>query len=253
MSFASRWLLLMTLVGCTSIGSSGIGSSSYGSSGSGHREVDWAKTVLLGTEVGDARDAVVRWREPVRYLVVSAPPRVRRAVDAAFRQLRAVLERSLPVHLEHVGSADPRIGSDGYISVFAKAPRDALVLAARYGAQPPQPQADGWFTIVWNRSFELTRALVFIDPGLTDKWLRHTALEEMFQCLGPSNDSATIRDSLLFESATMAGSHDHLARVDRQVLELLYQELEPGDRASDIESGMRRRWRFAPSVIGSND
>lgn len=224
-----------------------------GSVDASHREVDWAKTVLLGTEVGDARDAVVRWRDPVRYLVVQAPPRVRRAVDGAFRKLRAVLQRSLPVHLEHVVASDPRIGRDGYISVFARAPRDALALAERYGAQPPQPQADGWFTIVWNRSFELTRALVFIDPGLSDKWLRHTALEEMFQCLGPSNDSAAIRDSLVFESATMAGSHDHLARVDRQVLELLYEELQPGDRAADIERVMHASWRFAPSVTGSGE
>lgn len=213
-----------------------------------HREYDWAKTVLLGTEVGDSRDAVVRWQHPVRYLVVDAPARVRRAVNAAFVQLQEALRGSLRLELEHINVGDARIGSNGFVTVFAKAPRHAAALAERYGAQLPQAEADGWFTIIWNRSFELTRALVFVAPDLTDKWLRHTALEEMFQALGPSNDSPSIRDSLLFESSTTAGSHDRLARVDRQVLWLLYRGLQPGDQAGDIEQAMLRSWLFADAV-----
>jgi hypothetical protein len=211
-------------------------------------EYDWAKTVLLGTEVGDSRDAVVRWQHPVRYLVVEAPVRVRQAVDAAFVQLQESLQGSLRLELEHINESDERIGSDGFITVFAKAPRHAGALAKRYGAQVPHAEADGWFTIVWNRSFALTRALVFVAPDLTDKWLRHTALEEMFQALGPSNDSPSIRDSLLFESSTTAGSHDRLARVDRQVLWLLYRCLQPGDRAGEIEQAMRQSWVFAEAA-----
>jgi hypothetical protein len=63
---------------------------------------------------------------------------------------------------------------------------------------------------------------VFVDPDLIDKWLRHTALEEKFQAFGPSNDSPATRDSLLFESDTLAGTHERLGHVDGQVLWLLY-------------------------------
>lgn len=211
-------------------------------------EYDWAKNVLMGAEIGDDRGAVVRWQQPARYLVVSAPPRLRQAVNAAFSLLQEALRGSLEMEIEHVFSGDNRIGCEGYITLFAIAPCDAGALAQQHGAQVPQADADGWFTIAWNRSFELTRAVVFVAPDLTDKWLRHTALEEMFQALGPSNDSAMIEDSLLFESSTTAGSHGHLARVDRQVLRLLYQSLQPGDRAGEIEQAMHRSWDFADDV-----
>ena len=218
-----------------------------------HPEFDWAKSVLLGTEVGDARDAVVRWQKPIQYLVVAAPSNVRRAIDEAFAKLQQALSGTHRVELEHVAASDVRIGGDGFITVFAKAPRHAAALAKQHGAQPPQPAADGWFTIVWNHKFELTRAVVFVDPDLTEKWLRHTALEEMFQALGPSNDSPVIRDSLLFESSTMAGSHDGLARVDQQVLWLLYRGLQPGDRATEIERAMQRSWVFADAISATQD
>ena len=217
--------------------------------GKRHREYDWAKNVLMGAEIGDARGAVVRWQHPARYLVVAAPPRVREAVDAAFSLLQEALRGSLQMEIEHVAAEDRRIGCEGFITLFAIAPCDAAALAKQHGAQEPQADADGWFTIVWNRSFELTRAVVFVAPDLTERWLRHTALEEMFQALGPSNDSAMIKDSLLFESTTTAGSHDHLARVDRQVLRLLYRGLQPGDRADEIEQAMHRSWDFADDVI----
>ena len=231
-------LLGLVLAGC-------VAASPFGAR---NREYDWARNVLLGAEVGDVRSSVVRWQHPARYLVVEAPPRVQRAVDKAFSRLQEALRGSLQMEIEHVTADDARIGTEGYITMFAIAPRDAAAVAEQYGAQTPQADADGWFTIVWNRSFELTRAVVFIAPNLRDRWLRHTALEEMFQALGPSNDSAMIQDSLLFESSTLAGSHDYLARVDRQVLQLLYKGLQPGDQASEIEQAMQRSWVFMDGV-----
>lgn len=226
-------LTLLTVLGCVS------------SSQSLPLEVAWARCVLLGSEVGDRRDAVVRWTHPVRFLVVGAPVRVQRAVERAFGQLQAVLQGVQQLELEHVDGRDARVGQDGFITVFATAPRHAEELARRHGAQHPMAAADGWFTISWNPRHELIRAVVFVDPDLDEHWLRHTALEEMFQALGPSNDSARIRDSLVFEGGVATGSHTRLARVDEQVLRLLYRELEPGDTAHDIERAMRRSWRFA--------
>lgn len=208
------------------------------------KEYAWAKQVLLGSEIGDQRRVVVRWQLPVHYLVVSPPPRFQAAVDDAFRLLSESLAGSHALTLEYVTKRDHRIGKDGYVTVFPKAPKHATALASLHGAQKPHPNADGWFTILWNRRFELTRGVVFIDPYLPDKWLRHTALEEMFQALGPSNDSSRIRDSLVFESSSMAGSMDHLARVDIEILRLLYTGLKPGDSARDIERVMNQSWNF---------
>lgn len=211
----------------------------------------WAKDVLLGTEAGDARDAVVRWCQPVHYLLVAAPERVQQAVTRAFDLLQGALAKTQTLSLDTVPDDDARIGQDGYVTIFAVPPRRAATLAATHGAQTPQPDADGWFTIIWNRRFELTRAVVFLDPDLSDVWLRHTALEELFQVLGPSNDSPRIANSLVFESATLAGSKDVLAPVDLQVLHLLYRDLRPGDRAAEIEQAMRRSWVFGGSSAGT--
>lgn len=205
----------------------------------------WAVDVLLGAESGAQRSGVVRWQRSVRFLVVDAGPRLTRAVDEAFSQLRAALAGLHELSLEHVGSSDVRIGRRGYVTVFGVAPGEAGPLAAAHGATPPGRGADGWFTISWNGAFELTRALVFIDPALELRWLRHTALEELYQALGPSNDSGLVRDSLLYERTDDFGSHQRLARVDVEVLQLLYRELAPGAGERAIRAAMNRSWRFA--------
>lgn len=227
-----KWLLmsLLTVWGCVS------------SSQRLLQEVEWARSVLLGAEVGDSRDAVVRWTHPVRFLVVAAPGRVQSAVEHAFGQLQRTLRDVQKLELEQVDERDQRIGQDGFVTVFATAPRHAMDLARRHGAQLPSTPADGWFTIIWNPQYELTRAVVFVDPDLEESWLRHTALEEMFHALGPCNDSSGIRDSLVFERGFDMGAHTRLARVDEQLLTLLYRELHPGDNAIDIERAMRRSW-----------
>lgn len=212
-----------------------------------HVEYEWARSVLLGAEVGTERKAVVRWREPVRYLVVAAPSQVRHAINDAFAQLRQVLSGVHELSLEHVRQDDARLGQSGFVTVFAIAPRYARAVARRYGAHQPSQGADGWFTIVWNARYELTRAIVFVDPHLEPALLRHTALEEMFQTLGPSNDSALLEDSLLFEAPQRTGSRERLARVDQQVLNLLYRELRAGDGIAAIQRAMRRAWVFGAS------
>lgn len=210
-------------------------------------ERQWATDVLLGAESGDRRPGVVRWSRPVRFLVVEAGQRFRRAIDRAFEDLTAALDGVHRIELEYVHRRDVRIGQDGFVTVFPVAPCQAGQLAAELGAMAPSADADGWFTIAWNPAFELTRALVFVDPALEPRWLRHTALEEMFQALGPSNDSGLLRDSLVYEGAQGYGSHQRLARVDREVLRLLYGSLRPGADAVEIARAMRRSWRFERS------
>lgn len=207
-------------------------------------EARWACDVLLGREAGDARDALVRWRQPVRYLIVGAGPAARQAVAAAFLQLRAALAGVHDVALEFAGADDARAGDDGFVSVFFVAPHAAGALAARFGLAPAV-DADGWFRIDWNERFELTRGIVLIDPDLDDRWLRHTALEELFQVLGPGNDSALLTDSVVYDGAGARGSRATLSPADRQLLTLLYRDLEPGDRAAEVLAAMRRSRRAA--------
>jgi len=210
-------------------------------------EQRWATDVLLGAESGQRRAGVVRWNAPVRFLVVEAGERFRRAVDRAFADLRRALDGVHQIELEYVHQRDARIGQDGFVTVFPVAPGQAGQLARELGAMSPSAVADGWFTIAWNAQFELTRGLVFVDPALEPRWLRHTALEEMFQALGPSNDSGLLRDSLVYEGEHGYGSHQRLARVDREVLRLLYGVLEPGAGAGEIVRAMQRSWQFARS------
>ena len=208
-------------------------------------ERQWAADVLLGAESGGSRQGVVRWRKPVQFLVVDAAPRFRVAIDSAFAQLQQALAGVHLVELEYVRGWDQRIGQQGFVTVFATAPAEAAGLAQRLGAMTPGADADGWFTISWNQSFELTRAVVFINPALEQRWLRHTTLEEMFQTLGPSNDSGLIADSLVYESDREFGSSEQLGRVDREVLRMLYAQLSPGSSQADIRHAMQSSWRYA--------
>ena len=210
-------------------------------------ERQWAEDVLLGAESGPDRDGVVRWRRPVTFLVVDAEARFRTAIDRAFVQLEQALDGVHAVQLEYVGSQDRRVGVEGYVTVFAKAPAEAAGLAADLGVVSPAVDADGWFTITWNDAYELTRGLVFINPDLEQRWLRHTALEELFQALGPSNDSGLLGESLLYESEQAFGSSERLARVDREVLKLLYGALRPGSDQGEIRLAMLRTWHFPGS------
>lgn len=210
----------------------------------------WAEDVLLGAEVGARRDVVVRWVEPVRFVCVAAPEPVRRAVEAAFEELRWALDGLHELSLEHVGEHDARIGADGYATVFALAPAQASVLAERYEAEPPDPTADGWFTIRWNGAHELIRATVFVEPGLPPAWLRHTVLEEMFHCLGVSNDSAREPDSVVYEDRGRYGRHQRLGRIDREVLRMLYGRLRPGDGADAIRLAIAADGATATRVDG---
>ncbi|HEB54397.1 MAG TPA: DUF2927 domain-containing protein [bacterium] len=208
-------------------------------------EVRWVTGVLLGAEVGDHRNRVIRWREPVRYLIVDGDRRFRAAVDGAFEQLRASLQGVHELRLEHVASGDVRIGRPGYVTVFAVAPTEAFELALRLGAHLPSTGVDGWFTTFWDQRYVLRRGLVFVDPLLGEPWLAHTVLEEMFHCLGPSNDSSLLSHSLIYEGATDFGSRTSLAPVDGELLRFLYRRLQPGDTAAQIRSAMQRWWSFA--------
>jgi hypothetical protein len=207
-------------------------------------EYQLATTVLLGREAGDARDVVTRWQQPVRYLAADLDPRQRSVVDGAIVQIRAALAGAHEVAVEHVRASDPRLGLEGYVSIWFVAPARAGGLAAAHGLDQPDDTADGWFSIEWNDYFELERAFVFVDPDLDDAWLRHTVLEELFQVLGIANDSPLVADSVVFEGASVAGSHTELSSRDRQLLRLLYRDLVPGATAGDVAAAMERSWRF---------
>ncbi|MFK7741041.1 MAG: DUF2927 domain-containing protein [Planctomycetota bacterium] len=218
---------LATLGGCSSLAAPRPGRAGLPAASSVAQR--WAEDVLLGAEVGADRSRVVRWRRPVRFLVVDAPIGLRAATEAAFAELRDALAGLHRLTLEHVRRDDDRIGTDGYVTVFAIAPAEAADLAQRFGAHAPDQNADGWFTIHWAPSFELVRAIVFISPYLPTDWLRHTALEEMFHSLGPSNDSELCAESVVFEGASSFGRHQHLSADDGRMLRLLYGVLRAGD------------------------
>jgi len=223
----ARVLLLALLAGCV---------------GADRRRLEarWAVDVLLGAESGGKRTGVVRWTQPVTYLIVDADARVERAARDAGAELGEALDGFHRLSLAFVPRYDERIGQPGYVTVFPVAPRDAGSVALAYGVPTPAAEADGWFSIRWNQRWELQRAIVFVDPGLEIRWLRHTMLEEMFQVLGASNDSPLLQDSVVFEGRQSFGSRDRLARIDRDVLQALYGRLDPGADADAIRRAVAR-------------
>jgi len=179
----------------------------------------------------------------VHYLVVDADRDARAAVEAAFAQLEQALSGLHDLTLSFVDRDDVRCGEPGFVTLFFVAPRRAGRLVRRYRARPAPRGADGWFTIVWRADHSLQRAVAFVDPYLSGRWLRHTVLEEMLQVLGPCNDSAILPASVVYEAHAAAGATDRLADVDRRLLRLLYGALRPGDDAADVVRAMRAAWR----------
>ena len=206
------------------------------------RERQWAAEVLLGSESGIERGFVVRWREPVHYLVVGAHERQRASTDRAFVELQTALAKHHCLQLSYVRRGDVRIGRQGYVTIWFTAPRRAGRLVRRYGAQRPPADADGWFTVSWDGRRELRRGVVFIDPDLAERWLVHTVLEEMMQVLGAANDSGLLERSVVYESETGSGCAQQLGEADARLLRLLYGQLQPGDTAAVLAETLARSW-----------
>ena len=85
-------------------------------------------------------------------------------------------------------------------------------------------------------------AVVLISTDLRDTEIRSFVLEELTQSLGPTNDSALVRNSIFFETAYDWSNVPKLSNLDKKLLRFLYGHLRPGDRATDVRAAFDRYW-----------
>ena len=72
--------------------------------------------------------------------------------------------------------------------------------------------------------------------------IRSILFEEIFQALGPLNDTAIYQDSLLFETEDYAPMHKTLSPRDKKLLRFLYLHLKPGDGEEEVRKAFDQHW-----------
>ena len=101
--------------------------------------------------------------------------------------------------------------------------------------------ASGYFASTWNGRHEIVKSVAMVA---TDRHsgvqLRSVVLEEMVQSLGPGTDQSIVKNSIFYETSTDSGFADHLSVFDRNLLRVLYQDLQPGADKTQVEVAFER-------------
>jgi len=102
--------------------------------------------------------------------------------------------------------------------------------------------ARGYLCIRFKEDRSLKRAAVWASENYDQKEIRSILLEEIFQALGPTNDSAVYPDSLLFETEDYAPMYKILSPRDKKLLRFLYLHLNPGDGEEEVRRAFEKYW-----------
>lgn len=102
--------------------------------------------------------------------------------------------------------------------------------------------ARGYGFLKISDDWSLKRAAVWASVDYEQKEIRSILPEEIFQALGPANDSAIYPDSLLFETEDYAPMHKTLSARDKKLLRFLYLHLNPGDGEEEVHRAFDNYW-----------
>ena len=199
---------------------------------------EWAQEVLLGTEFGKNERACQRWTRAPSLSVFGASIEQAKVIAAVVEDINSALAktaiRGINLIEPDTGEADIRV----YFSPLAEFPKIAKREKFNYAKGNI-----GYVYIKWNRKREIFDGTVLLaSDRLRGKNLRHFALEEITQSLGPLNDSADLRDSIFYSGPDGGGNAQRLSQRDRELLALLYSDLKPGSNERQVQAAIQKRW-----------
>jgi hypothetical protein len=202
------------------------------------RTLRWLQEVLLGPEYGGDGRRCARWTRQPTLSTYYANREQSELVADVVAELNDVLSQTsiggIALLAPQHDAADIRV----YFVPLSRFPS----LAAQLGF-PYSNKDIGYFWDFWDDSHRIQRAYVLLaSDRLKGRQLRHFALEEITQSLGPMSDSSIYPQSAFYANGDDGGDAQHLGALDRKALHLLYAWLRPGADRDELLTAVRDYW-----------
>ncbi len=192
----------------------------------------WATQVLLKPEYGNAKSAVRRWKSPPRISIFGGDEKHKKIVESSIKKINSVLGQTRFGKIKLVDDDD----QEAELRVYLTSVRNFLAIAKKHEFKIPQYN-EGYFALKWDSKNELLEGQVLIAiDRLRGQQLEHIVLEEITQALGPTNDSDMFRSSIFFSGRSFPTD---LSERDKILLKMLYTNLKPNDKKSQVERAIR--------------
>lgn len=191
--------------------------------------------VLLRGEFEYRAPTVARYAKPVRIGLLDATAEDRAAVAELVADLNVLVAGSgVAFSIGEFGKSEISAGFES-LAAFPN--------VARFLNLPYVPGNSGVF---WPYAMEdgaLAGATILISNDSSGSLRRHIIFEEIYQSLGPHNDSPLYPESIVYERDGDGGSATRLADIDRKLLRFLYLHLKPGDGIAEVRRAYDAHWR----------
>lgn len=198
---------------------------------------EWAQEVLLGPEFGGQR-ICARWLKSPTLSVFGGSAEHLRVVRATVAHVNQTLSKT---SIKRIQLASPS-NESADILVYCVPKQQFYGTAKKHGFQYVEGNK-GYFYVWWNQKHEIYKGIVLLATDqLKGRELKHFALEEITQALGPRNDSADFQDSVFYSGPAGNGNAEKLSQLDRKLLELLYSHVQPGHNQEKLRSTIQTHW-----------
>ena len=201
-----------------------------------YKEGRFVREVLLYSESDIGIERITRWTVSPKVDFVSNNENDQALFNDVVSELNAVLDGTgYQLIVGYPGPWAPQI--------FAMVGKESRMpeIAGIMGCDGSAP-ARGFGCLKINDDWSLKRAAVWASVDYEQKEIRSILLEEIFQALGPSNDSAIYPDSLVFETEDYAPMYKTLSPRDKMLLRFLYLHLKPGDGEEEVRRAFDQHW-----------
>lgn len=189
-------------------------------------EIAYFLEVGLGSEYGDARFVLRKWRSDLLVSVAGSPsPSDLDAVDRVIEQMGA-LQSSVTIRRAAEGESPT-------VEIVFAPEQDFETYEPNY-----VPRNQSFFWVQWNGAGEIYHSRILLDTAL-DADLREAYLREEFaQSLGLLNTSSAYPESIFNDH--QKGQPDALAPIDERLIEMLFRpEVLPGMDATYLRDLLR--------------
>lgn len=201
-----------------------------------YKEWRFVREVLLYSKSGKRMERLTRWTLSPKIDFASNNEKDQALFNDVVSELNAVLAGTgYQLIVGYPGPWAPNI--------LAMVGKESLIpeIAGIMGCEG-QGDARGYLCIRFREDRSLKRAAVWASEDYDQEEIRSILLEEIFQALGPSNDSAIYQDSLLFETEDYAPMYKTLSPRDKKLLRFLYTHLKPGDEEEEVRKAFDQHW-----------
>jgi len=201
-----------------------------------YKEWRFVREVLLYSKSGKRPERIHRWTLSPKIDFASDNENDQALFNDVVSELNSVLTGTgYKIIIGYTGPWAPHI-----LALVAKESR-ILEIAKIMGCGGPT-EARGYLCFRYREDRSLKRAAVWASEDYDQKEIRSILLEEIFQALGPVNDSAIYPDSLVFETEDYAPMYKTLSARDRKLLRFLYLHLKPGDGEEEVRRAFEKYW-----------